>query len=92
MAELSQVVGIREGPVQVEHIYILELHQLQGFLHLTKYALSSQVPYLGGNKQLLSAYATLGDDCLDGSSKGDFVVVKASSVDVSAGAQLEALP
>lgn len=56
------------------------------------HALSSQVAQFGGDEELLPLDSALSDDCLNGISEWNFVVIEPSSVDVAACAQLQTLP
>ena len=66
MMVFSVVGHVHIRPVEVEHVYILELHELQCFLDFSLHALSPKVPNLGSDEEFLSFDSSLGDDCLYG--------------------------
>lgn len=92
MVVVPIIIHIHEGPVQVNHVEVLQLHQLQGFLDLALHAFPLEVEKLGGDEEILPAGAALCDDRLYCITQGDLVVVHAGSIDVPAGAQLQSLP
>jgi hypothetical protein len=92
VVELSIVGAVDEWPVQVQHIQVLELHQMKSFFHFPLDVLATKVPYLSGDKKLLTSHTALADYCLDRSAQSNFIIVQAGSVDVAASAQLKTLP
>lgn len=59
VVEFSRVVHIYERPVDVQEIYIFELHQLQKFFNFSLHVLMFTVEYLRGNEEFFSLYSTL---------------------------------
>jgi hypothetical protein len=92
VVELSIVGAVDEWPMQVQHVQVLELHQMKGFFHFPLDVLATKVPYLSGDKKLLTSHTALADYCLDRSTQSNLIIVQAGSVDVAASAQLKTLP
>lgn len=78
--------------MEVQQIEVLQLHELQDFLHLSLDTLSFQVEQFGGDEQLFSFNSTFRDDCLYRLAESNLIVVNASAIDVLAVSELQSLP
>lgn len=92
MVVFSVVSHIHIGPVEIQHIDIFQLHELEHLLYFPLDALAPQVPNLSRDKKLLSLNTSLRDDCLYGSAQSDLIIVHSSGIDVPACAELQSLP
>ena len=68
MAELSSLVSVYKRPMNVEKVYILELHELQHLFYLSLSTFKLTIEYLRSNEQLFSFDSSFPDHSLYGVS------------------------
>lgn len=68
--------------MHVQQIEVFQLHQFQGLFNLFLNGLMFRIHNFRRDKQLLSFYSALADDCLYGFPQRDLIIVVPSSIDV----------